>query len=125
MAEPLFSPSWYRVAPLKPRLRINAEIHRQQYRGQAWYVLQDHSNGRFQRFRSETYALIGLMNGQRTMQDIWDLVTAKQGDEAPTQPQVVHLLSQLHTADLLHCEITPDTAELLRRYELQQKQKWQ
>jgi putative peptide zinc metalloprotease protein len=125
MAEPLFSPSWYRVARLKPRLRINAEIHRQQYRGQAWYVLQDHSNGRFQRLRSETYALIGLMNGQRTMHEIWDLVTAKQGDEAPTQPQVVQLLSQLHAADLLHCEISPDTAELLRRYERQQKQKWQ
>ncbi len=34
-----FSDFWYRVAPLKPRLRGHVEIHRHLYRGQLWYVL--------------------------------------------------------------------------------------
>jgi putative peptide zinc metalloprotease protein len=47
---PLFSASWYRVAGLVPRLRTHAQIHRHEYRGQLWYVLQDRSSDRFHRF---------------------------------------------------------------------------
>ena len=37
----LHSPSWYRVAQLRPRLRGHARIHRHHYRGELWYVLED------------------------------------------------------------------------------------
>ena len=46
MAAALFSPSWYRVAKLRPRLRSHVEIHRHSYRDQVWHVLQDHALGR-------------------------------------------------------------------------------
>src|SRR5713101_2130408 len=125
MSEALFSPSWYRVAPLAPRLRSHAQLHRHQYRGQTWYVLQDRSNERFHRFSPAAYAFIGLMDGQRTVQDIWELACTKLGDDAPTQPEVVQLLSQLHAADVLQCDIPPDIAELLHRHERTQQKKWQ
>ena len=125
MSEALFSPSWYRVATLTPRLRSHAQLHRHRYRGQIWYVLQDRSNERFHRFSPAAYAFIGLMDGQRTVQDIWELSSTKLGDEAPTQPDVVQLLSQLHAADVLQCDIPPDIAELLHRHERTQQKKWQ
>jgi len=125
MAEALFSPSWYRVAALVPRLRGHAHLHRHQYRGQTWFVLQDRSNERFHRFSPSAYAFIGLMDGQRAVQEIWDLVSTKLGDDAPTQPEVVQLLSQLHAADVLQCDISPDTAELLQRHEKQKRKKLQ
>jgi len=125
MSEALFSPSWYRVAILAPRLRSHAQLHRHQYRGQTWYVLQDRSNERFHRFSPAAYAFIGLMDGQRTVQDIWELSSTKLGDDAPTQPEVVQLLSQLHAADVLQCDIPPDIAELLHRHERTQQKKWQ
>ncbi len=50
MVTPLYSPLWYRVEGLKPRLRSHVEIHRHKYRGEIWYVLQDHATGRLQRF---------------------------------------------------------------------------
>jgi putative peptide zinc metalloprotease protein len=125
MSEALFSPSWYRVATLAPRLRSHAQLHRHQYRGQTWYVLQDRSNERFHRFSSAAYAFIGLMDGQRTVQVIWELASTKLGDDAPTQPEVVQLLSQLHAADVLQCDIAPDIAELLHRHERTQQKKWQ
>lgn len=124
MSEALFSPSWYRVAQLTPRLRGHAKLHRHQYRGQTWYVLHDRSNERFHRFSPSAYVFIGLMNGQRTVQEVWDLTSTRLGDDAPTQPEVVQLLSQLHAADVLQCDIPPDTAELLHRYEKQREQKW-
>ena len=125
MSEALFSPSWYRVATLAPRLRSHAQLHRHQYRGRIWYVLQDRSNERFHRFSPAAYAFIGLMDGQRTVQDIWELSSTKLADEAPTQPEVVQLLSQLHAADVLQCDIPPDIAELLHRHERTQQKKWQ
>ncbi|THJ25414.1 MAG: HlyD family efflux transporter periplasmic adaptor subunit [Nitrospira sp. CG24E] len=125
MSEALFSPSWYRVATLSPRLRSHAQLHRHQYRGQTWYVLQDRSNERYHRFSPSAYAFIGLMDGKRTVQEIWDLVSTKLGDDAPTQPEVVQLLSQLHSTDVLQCDIPPDIAELLHRHERTRQKKWQ
>ena len=69
----LFSNSWYRVAELKPRLRAHAQIHRQTFRGQVWYVLQDHQTGRFFRVSPAANRMLCLMDGRRTMREVWDI----------------------------------------------------
>jgi putative peptide zinc metalloprotease protein len=124
MSTSLFSPSWYRVANLRPRLRSHLEIHRHHYRGELWYVLQDHASGRFQRFTPTAYKVIGLMNGKQTVQEIWDRVRADIGEEAPSQEEVVRLLSQLHAIDALQTDVMPDTAELMKRFEKHRHGKW-
>ena len=92
----LYSNSWYRVADLKPFVRNHAEIHRQDYRGQVWYVLEDHASGRFHRFTEDTYYIIGLMNGDRSLQEIWEAACNRLGEDMPTQDEMILLLSQLH-----------------------------
>lgn len=123
MTDSLYSSSWYRVADLKPRLRSHVEIHRHHYRGQLWYVLQDHSSGRFQRFTPSAYQIIGLMDGKHTVAEIWDVVRSRLEDEAPTQEEVVRLLSQLHAVDALQVDVMPDTSELLIRHDKQRHAK--
>ena len=115
MSGDLYSPSWYRVAELRPRLRGHVRIHRHHYRGDLWYVLEDRVSRRMHRFNPTAYYLIGLMNGHRTVQEIWDGAAAKFGDDAPTQDETIRLLGQLHTAEVLQSEVTPDVAEMLRR----------
>ena len=124
MSDSLFSPSWYRVADLKPRLRQHAELHRHDYRGKVWFVLQDHAGGRSHRFTPAAYRFIGLMDGERTVQELWDNFNEQEGDEAPTQDEVIRLLGQLHAADVLICDVTPDSRELLRRYRRSERMKW-
>ena len=124
MTGSLFSPSWYRVAGLRPRLRSHVEIHRHHYREELWYVLQDHASGRFQRFTPAAYQIIGLMDGKRTVQEIWDTVRSRLKDAAPTQEEVIRLLSQLHAADALQSDVIPDTSELLKRFEKRRYGKW-
>jgi putative peptide zinc metalloprotease protein len=121
MADSLFSPSWYRVAGLKPRLRSHAQVHRHQYRGQVWYVLQDLSSERFHRFSPSAYLIIGLMDGTRTVEDIWNIALVQLGDDAVSQDEVIQLLGQLHSADVLQCDVPPDTAELFRRRQRQER----
>ena len=124
MSGSLFSPSWYRVSRLKPRIRGHSQIHRHQYRGETWYVLQDHVTGRFYRFTPVIYRVMGLMDGRRTVQDLWESVTEYYGDDAPTQTEMVRLLSQLHSADVLICDVPPDTEEILRRAEKIERMRW-
>ena len=124
MAGDFFSTSWYRVERLKPRLRSHVHLLRQEYRGRTWYVLQDLASDRFHRFASVAYLLIGLMDGRRTVREIWEAATATLGDEAPSQDEFIRLLSQLHAADLLVSDVLPDAAELSQRAQRQSYQKW-
>jgi putative peptide zinc metalloprotease protein len=115
MARSLFSPSWYRVADLKLRLRSHAQIHRQQFRGEVWYVLQDHQTGRFHRLSPSSNLFVSLMDGKRSLGEIWDLVGRRAGDDPPTQDEAIQLLAQLHGSDLLQGAMPPDFQELGER----------
>jgi putative peptide zinc metalloprotease protein len=115
MAEQPVSPSWYRVAGLRPRLRSHFRMHRHEYRGRRWHVLEDRLSRRSHRFEPHTYYVVGLMDGRRTVQRIWEAAVERSGERAPTQEEVIQLLGQLHAADAIQCEVTPDVAELLRR----------
>jgi len=124
MSTDLHSPSWYRVAELRPRLRSHVRIHRHQYRGELWFVLEDRVSRRMHRFNPVAYYAIGLMDGRRSVQEIWDSAIARFGDDAPTQDEMIRLLGQLHTADVLQSEVTPDVAELLRRAKKSERKTW-
>jgi putative peptide zinc metalloprotease protein len=64
------------------------------------------------------------MDGRRTVQELWDALNEQDGDEAPTQDEVIRLLGQLHAADVLICNVTPDSRELLRRHRRFEQMKW-
>jgi len=124
VSESLFHASWYRVAGLRPSVRSHAQFHRHHYRGQLWYVLQDHSTGRAHRLTPSAYHLAGLMDGTRTAHEIWEAANTRLGDEGPTQGETIRLLGLLHGADLLRCDISPDTDELLRRSRRREVAEW-
>ena len=124
MSTDLLSPSWYRVAELRPRLRSHVRIHRHHYRGELWYVLEDRVSRRMHRFNPAAHYAIGLMDGRRTVQEIWDSATTRFGDDAPTQDEMIRLLGQLHAAEVLQSEVMPDVAELLRRAKKGRRATW-
>ncbi|HYS76618.1 MAG TPA: site-2 protease family protein, partial [Burkholderiales bacterium] len=124
MTRPLFSQSWHSVAELKPRLLPGARIHRHLYRGQVWYVVQDQAGGRYHRFSPAAHAMIGRMDGNTTVQALWDEACRNATDDIPTQNEVVDLLIQLNAADLLQADITPDAAALFDRYKKRRDQTW-
>ncbi len=124
MSDSLFSPSWYRVAALKPRLRAHVKVHRHAFRGRVWFVLDDPAGQRAHRFTPAAHHVVGLMDGRRSVQQIWVAAGTALGDDAPTQEDVIRLLSQLHAADALLADVPADSAEVFRRYEKHQRMKW-
>jgi putative peptide zinc metalloprotease protein len=115
-AQAFHSPSWYRLATLRPSLKPQAQVRRHRFRGEVWHVVRDPASGRFHRLTPAAYQLLGLLDGKRTMTEVWTEAIQQMGDHTPGQEEVIQLLSQLHGADLLHCEVTPDTAELFERF---------
>jgi putative peptide zinc metalloprotease protein len=78
-------------------------------------VIEDRISRRTHRFNPAAYMIVGLMNGERTMQEIWEGAVERLGDDAPTQEEVMQILGQLHFADVMQCEVPSDVEELLRR----------
>jgi putative peptide zinc metalloprotease protein len=105
-------------------LRNHAQIHRHIYRGTVWYVLQNHSTGKFHRFTPIANLIIGLMNGIRTVQEIWDIACVRLGDDVPSQDEVIKLLSDLHKADVLQSDAPPDIGELGQRRKQHERNRW-
>lgn len=122
---PTFSESWYRVAAVKARLRSTAQISRQFYRGDRWYVVRDPAGNQFHRLSEGAYRFVGLLDGSRTVAEAWESVGGQLEDGAPTQPEVIQIMSQLYSANLLEANISPDAAVLLRRHTQQKKRELQ
>ncbi|KPK38146.1 MAG: hypothetical protein AMJ69_09200 [Gammaproteobacteria bacterium SG8_47] len=115
MTDALFSPTWFRVANLKPRLHSHIELHRHEYRGEAWYIYQNRASGRTHRFNSAAHRLIARMDGNRSIQQIWEAAGNQSGLEAPTPTEVVDLLRALYVADMVHLGVAVNLQELAGR----------
>lgn len=122
MVRALLSSDWYRVAPLKPRLRGHVEVHRQQFRGDTWFVLQDLHSGKYHRITPSANYIIALMNGRRTMHQIWEAACLRFDDDPPTQSETIKLMTQLHRSDLIASDLPPDMEEIGRRHAKQERQ---
>lgn len=122
---PTFHESWYRVAQLRPRLLSSVQVHRQHFRGQMWYVLENPSNNEFSRLSVEAHRFVGLLDGRRTVAEVWRICNEHLGDKAPTQGEVIQLLGQLYSSNLLYAELAPDTESLFNRYRTRVKRQIQ
>src|SRR3984885_6348010 len=111
---PTFSESWYRVANLKARLRAGAQISRQFYRDERWYVVRDPAGNQYHRLSDAAYRFVGLLDGTRTVEQAWESVGGTLEDDAPTQPEVIQILSHLYSANLIDADVTPDATVLFR-----------
>ena len=122
---PTFSESWYRVKNLRAKLRASAQITRQFYRGERWYVVRDPAGNQFHRLSDPAYRFVALLDGSRTVEEAWDLAGGQLEDDAPTQPEVIQILSHLYSANLIDADVTPDATVLLRRHKQLTKRKMQ
>ncbi len=114
---PTFSETWYRVADLRPRLRVTVNVYRQHFRHQMWWVIQDPSSNQFFRVNEGAYRFIAMLDGRRTVARVWKVCNELFGDASPTQGEAIQLLGQLYGANLLQAELPPDAEGLFKRYE--------
>jgi len=115
--------SWYRIAGYRPRLRRHARIHRQHYRGRLTYILQDRTSGRHHLCSPPAYYMMSLMDGTRTVQEIWDMACAAFPGEPLDKSEVMRLLAMLYGSDVLHGDVPSDIEEITERSTRQKQRK--
>lgn len=121
---PTFSQSWSRVNRLTPRLRPEVQVRRRAFRGQPWYILHNPVGAEFFRLSPVGFHFVGLLDGQRSVDDAWRLSVERHGDDAPTQNEVIGLLGQLNQSNLLRVDLSADSEPLLRRRSRKDTKKW-
>ncbi len=121
MTEPLFSPRWYRVSTLRPQLRTQVELRRQDQRGVAWFLLVDTTSDDVRRLNRLGYEFVGRCDGSQTVQQVWDSLLAAHPEEAMTQDEVVRLLIALHERGLIEFDVAPDVESIFRNRAVQRR----
>ncbi|MDO6563433.1 efflux RND transporter periplasmic adaptor subunit [Amphritea sp. 1_MG-2023] len=124
MSANLFSSDWYQIAELKPRLRHHVTVNAHRYRGKRWYVLEDHVTGQVRRLSPQSYLIVGLMNGERTIDRLWELASQRLGEEMPTHEEMLQLLASLYQANLVGMDTSGDISELFERGKEAERTRW-
>lgn len=108
----LFSPEWYRIATMRPLLRRQVQVTRQQFRGETWMVLREPGSNRLFRLTLPAWEIVSRFDGERDLDGLWKEMCEALGDDVPTQGEVLRLVTQLAGSDLLVAELPPDLVEL-------------
>jgi putative peptide zinc metalloprotease protein len=111
-----FSESWYRIAGKRVALRPHVRVQRQYFRGERFHVLHDPFNNQFFRLRPAAYEFVARLRRERTVGEVWQECLEARPEEAPGQEDVVRLLSQLYSGNLLLSDLSPDSAQLFERF---------
>lgn len=119
----LFSEHWHAVRALRPRLREGVKPLFRQLRGRHWVLLQDPLTGRFHRLSMPVWRVVALLNGQRTLDEVWaEAVAHSDAQEAAiTQQELVQLMGSLYSNDLLQSQVSPDAEEVFERHRRQRR----
>jgi len=119
------SSAWSQIAPLRPVLRDHLRIHAHRYRGEPWYVVEDTINNRHHRFDAEAFRLIRLLDGERNIAQLFEVLSAESSHTPPEHTDVLGLLAHLHAAELLSSGLAPSTEALFNRYNKLGRGRWQ
>lgn len=100
---------------IAPAIARGIQVHRQVFRGQTWYVFQDPFGHQFYRVLPAAYRFLVRLGEGRTVDEVWEGALERDGDDAPGQGEVVHLLGQMYRANLLQGNLPGDSAQLFER----------
>ncbi|MCX7258076.1 MAG: hypothetical protein NTZ64_15530, partial [Polaromonas sp.] len=119
MASTIFSDSWFRVSNLRVALLPSVEVREQTFRGQTWSVLQDTYTQRYFRASRQASRFIQSLDTRKTVEEVWEEFVNQHPEDAPSQEEVIQVLSQLHMSNLLYSLQQSDNEAIAKRYKAQ------
>lgn len=120
-----FSDLWYRIGPTMPRLSAHARVVRQHFGPTIAYIVEDPASGQFYRMSESAHFFLGMLDGKTTVDQAWEACNDQLGDAAPTQREVLDLLSRLQLFGLVLGESALDAEMLEQRLTKARRQRTQ
>jgi putative peptide zinc metalloprotease protein len=116
---------WQYISKLRPKLRGHVQLYPQVYRGERWYVLHDQSAGQFLRFNEQAYAVLGRLDGNLTLEEIYEYANETDSEHPLSQGEIISLIGQLNAAEVLTDGLPVNVQEIFGQYKAQQRKKRQ
>ena len=116
---------WTYISHLRPSFRGHIHLYPQVYRGERWYVLHDQSSGVYLRFNEHAYSLLGRLEGDLTLDEIFEYANEASLDYPLSKQEIVSLIGQLSAAELLKDALPLNAQDIFRQYKTQKQKKYQ
>jgi len=71
---------WNHVSDLSPRLYSHIAARPQYFRGERWYIVSDSARGRHMRINDAAYDFVGRLDGDLSVEEIYQKVKRKRGE---------------------------------------------
>ena len=117
--EPDVPEQWSHVAGLRPQLQKHVSSHPQNFRGSRWYIISDAARGRHLRFNDTAYAFVGRLDGEQTVEEIYQNIQKSMRDAAPGREDILKILTQLFHMDVLLSGMPADVEQLFKNSEIE------
>ena len=103
---------WSHVAGLSPRLHSHITAHPQHFRGSRWYIISDTARGRHMRINDSAYAFVGRLDGENTLEEIYQRINSTQ--QSISREEILGVMSQLFHAGVIHSGLPADVEQLFK-----------
>lgn len=113
-------PSKQRPIPLK--MRNDLVVRRIEYRGVGSWVVKDPVGLKYHRLQPEQYAVLTLLDGQRSLQEVRDELKQQFPTLHFTLADVQHLVTDLHQKVLVYSNRTGQGAALIKQHRKNRRQ---
>ncbi len=111
---------WNHIANLRPQLHKHVSAHPHDFRGTRWYILSDAIRGKHLRFNDVAYEFIGRLDGDQSIEEIYQQVNTKLGSDSPTRQDLLSIMVQLFGIGALKSGMPADVEQLFSRQQAEQ-----
>ncbi len=106
---------WSHIASLRPQLQQHVSAHPQDFRGSRWYILSDAARGRHLRFNEIAYEFIGRLDGDQTVEEIYQQIRRSSNHDSLSRHDILNILTQLFGVEVLRSGLPADVEQLFKR----------
>ena len=106
---------WNHVAGLKPQLHKHVSVHPHDFRGSRWYILTDSARGKHLRFNDLAYEFIGRLDGDATVDEIYNQIEINTDNNGPSRQDLLSILIQLFSVGALRSGLPADVEQLFTK----------
>ena len=103
------------MRPLKLRKRPDLEASRHLYHGRGYWVVKEPVGLNYFRFHEEEYAILNMLDGQTSMQEIRDRFQSQFAPQRITVQDLQQFIGMLHRSGLVISETSGQGRQLRRR----------
>src|SRR5205823_11378478 len=87
--------------PLAVQMRADLVVRRQRWQGRCYWTVKDPLTLKYYRFEEEEFAILSLLDGQTSGEQIREQFEARFAPQRLPTAQLQHLLVMLHRSNLL------------------------